>query len=200
MVFSFFICIQSAEKLHAQTLWGDRRDWNKDLLSSNCMLYMCPCSSTDNPSGPDLGWKLSKAIGVFWKKVVFFTNLEQMLQPTATSWQWHSWSWHVRSKVQGCCLMVATASMNGQSLPFQDRLSMCKSMLPCSLIGRRPLVWGPVTWEAKPRACPIQSSDINGRDMLIQKRFLLPISLRQQQPHQAYLSAHISLCCVVGFV
>jgi len=70
---------------HHTTSWSDRRDWNKDLLSSNCMSYMCPCCSTNNPSGSDLGWKLSKATEVFWKKVVFLTNLEQMLQPAATN-------------------------------------------------------------------------------------------------------------------
>jgi hypothetical protein len=38
---------------------------------------------------------------------------------------------------------------------------------------------------------------------LILKRILLPVLLRQQQPsgnNLAFLSAHISLCCVIGCV
>jgi len=46
--------IQGCRKLHAQTLWGDRRDQNKNLFSSNCMSDMCPCSVTDHQSESDL--------------------------------------------------------------------------------------------------------------------------------------------------
>jgi hypothetical protein len=45
--------IQSAEKLNAQTSWGDRVDQNKDLLSSNCVSEMCPRSAVDHQSGSD---------------------------------------------------------------------------------------------------------------------------------------------------
>jgi hypothetical protein len=45
--------VQVMEKLHAQTVWGDRRDHNKDLLSSNYMLDMHPCSATDHHTGSD---------------------------------------------------------------------------------------------------------------------------------------------------
>jgi len=34
--------VQVVEKLHAQTVWGDRRDHNKDLSSSNYMLDLGP--------------------------------------------------------------------------------------------------------------------------------------------------------------
>ena len=64
-------------------------------------------------------------------------------------------------------------------------------------------MWGLVTWEAKPQARPIQSSDVSGNEMLILKRILLPISLRQQQSsgsNLTFLSAHVSLCCIVSFV
>ena len=43
--------IQSAEKLHAQTSWGDRRDQMEDLLSRNWMSDTRLCSATDCPSG-----------------------------------------------------------------------------------------------------------------------------------------------------
>jgi len=36
--------IQDAEKLHCEVMGGDQ---NKDLLSRNCMLEMCPCSTMD---------------------------------------------------------------------------------------------------------------------------------------------------------
>ena len=47
--------IQSAEKLHAQTSWGDRVDQNKDLLSSNCLSEMRPHSATDHQSRSKVG-------------------------------------------------------------------------------------------------------------------------------------------------
>jgi hypothetical protein len=47
--------IQSAEKLHAQTSWGDRVDQNKDLLSSNCASEMCPRSAMDHRRGSKVG-------------------------------------------------------------------------------------------------------------------------------------------------
>jgi hypothetical protein len=49
--------VQYVEKLHAQTLWGDRGYQNKDLLLGNHMLEVCPCSTTDHQSGSDQGWK-----------------------------------------------------------------------------------------------------------------------------------------------
>jgi hypothetical protein len=60
------IYILAVEKFHAQTSWGDRRDWNKDLLSSNYKSEVCPCSATDHQSGSE--------------KVVFVTNLEQIVK------------------------------------------------------------------------------------------------------------------------
>jgi len=52
--------MQGAEKLHAQTLWGERRDQSIYLLSSNYMSDMCPCSALDHHSGSNWGLKLSK--------------------------------------------------------------------------------------------------------------------------------------------
>ena len=45
--------IQSAEKLHAQTSWGNRMDQNKDLQSSNSVLEVRPCSAMDHQTGPN---------------------------------------------------------------------------------------------------------------------------------------------------
>ena len=52
--------IHSAEKLHAQTSWGDGVDQNKDLLSSNCVSEMRSYSAMDHQSSYDKGWKSSK--------------------------------------------------------------------------------------------------------------------------------------------
>jgi hypothetical protein len=57
-----FICIlyfntRNAEKLYAQTSWGDRRQHNKDLLSRNGMLVLRAGSATGHQSGCDLGSK-----------------------------------------------------------------------------------------------------------------------------------------------
>jgi len=49
-------------------------DQNKNLLSSNYMLDMHPCSATDHRSESDLSWKL---------EVVFCTKLEKMFKQTA---------------------------------------------------------------------------------------------------------------------
>jgi len=40
-----------AEKFHAQTSWGDRRDQSKGEVSSNYRSDMHPCSATDHHSG-----------------------------------------------------------------------------------------------------------------------------------------------------
>jgi hypothetical protein len=45
--------IESVEKLHAQTSWGDRWDQNKDLFSRNYMSEMRPCSTTDRQIGSE---------------------------------------------------------------------------------------------------------------------------------------------------
>jgi len=45
--------ILTAEKLHAQTLCGERVDQNKDLLSSNRVSEMLPRSAMDHQSGSD---------------------------------------------------------------------------------------------------------------------------------------------------
>jgi hypothetical protein len=45
--------VQVVEKLHAETVGGDRRDHNKDLLSSNYILDMRPCNATDHHRGSD---------------------------------------------------------------------------------------------------------------------------------------------------
>jgi len=54
------------------------------------------------------------------------------------------------------------------------------------------------------RPHPIQQPLLSAGEMLILKRILFPLSLRQQQPtgsNLAFLPAHVSLCCVtVGCV
>ena len=45
--------LQGVENLCSQTLEGDRRDHNKDLLSRNCMSEMRPCSAMDHQIGSD---------------------------------------------------------------------------------------------------------------------------------------------------
>ena len=43
--------MQDAEKLHAQTYWGERGEQHKDLLSSNYMSEMRLRSATDRQIG-----------------------------------------------------------------------------------------------------------------------------------------------------
>ena len=76
--------LQEAEKLHAQTSWRDRRDWNKDFLSSDCVSNMRACSATDHQNGSDYDWKSNKTTGVFCKKVVFPTNVQHIFKRTVT--------------------------------------------------------------------------------------------------------------------
>ena len=89
--------IQGAEKLHAQTPWGDRGGQNADLLARNYMSEMRPCNTMDRQIRSKVGHQ-AKPLKYSEKKVIFHTNLEQMLnvQPRHSS-QWRSRDWHVHS-------------------------------------------------------------------------------------------------------
>jgi len=63
-------------KLRGEIGWTET-----DLLSRNYVLYMCP---SGYQSGSNWGWKSSKITEVWRKKILFVTNLEQMLPHTAT--------------------------------------------------------------------------------------------------------------------
>jgi len=79
-----YVCIQNAEKLHAQTSWVERGDQNKYLFSRNCVSETRPCSATNRQIGSVWVWMSSETAEVFWRKVVFRTNLGQMFERTAT--------------------------------------------------------------------------------------------------------------------
>ena len=106
--------LRIAGKLHAETSWGDRGYENRDVLSTNYMLEMRPCSSEDRQIGSDEVWRSSKTTEVFWKEMVFRTNLEQIFKRRSLTSihrrQRHSKDWCVRSEMPSRWLMVAATS------------------------------------------------------------------------------------------
>jgi hypothetical protein len=142
LIIRLWKCIQSAEKLHAQTSWGDGRDQNKDLLLSNYVLDMC--SAMDHQSGSDQGWKSSSTTEVFWRKV-FHTNLLQcpnILPPTSIHswWRWGR-DWHViqsaRLLLDGCCCLSDT----GSKILF--RINFLATNYDCWIAQGGPVAWPP---------------------------------------------------------
>jgi hypothetical protein len=181
--------IQDSETLHAQTSWGDRLKQTKEFLPRNYTSEICPCNATYRQIGSDWGYKSSKPNEVFWKYVVFLTTLEQMFKRTATDLITQPPTTQQRL---ACALNNATLLL--------PKLATCKSRLYCNPKGRSHLVWGPVTWEAKPLARHVQSSGrFNWRWDVATEEDLIALSLRQQQPSDkklAYLTAHVTLWCV----
>ena len=105
-------------KLHAQTSWCDRGDQNKDLLSTNCMSEMCPCSDTYCQNVSDLGWSyqsispgLSLCLWIFCNKIRFLS--EQLLAPRPNS----KLEDHPLSAVCDCLfnIFAATLHIRGRS-------------------------------------------------------------------------------------
>ena len=104
-------------------------DHNKDLLSRNCMLEMRPCSAMDRQITSDWGWKSSKITEVFWKKLYFVPIYSRCWNVWPLTLihglQWCSRDWCVCSKMPGCCLMVAAASVIREIRSSSESISHC---------------------------------------------------------------------------
>jgi hypothetical protein len=109
------IYAQEAEKLHAETTWGDKRDRNEDRLPRNYVgRVSLQCHWPSKWVWIRLGIK-SKNYWSILRMLWFATNLEEMLKPTATdlntvprkTQHWLKWVLkNVRFLPDNCCCLT----------------------------------------------------------------------------------------------
>ena len=113
-------------------------------------------------------------------------------QPTTTQQRLTLALKNARLLPDGCCCLNSTGSKILFSINWR-RVNLGLNVAPYEEVS-----WGEVRWPWRPshRSAPSNAAIVVcGGEMLILKRILLPVSLRQQQP--GILNSHVSLCCVV---
>ena len=180
--------IQDVEKLHAQNSWVQMGDRNKDLLSRNRMSEMRLCSDKDPQIGSDQVWKANKITEVFWITSCISYQFKADVQTydhrlRCTAGNNAAETDVSAQKMPGCCSLNDT----GNKILFKIKWRRVNQGLNVGPIGRSPLVWGPVTWKAKPLSRTVQSSDcckwqwdVHSEEDLIARTAGAAATIRQQ--------------------